>query len=179
MSRDQYHRKSSSTNVTDLQRVTMAAELLKTAKLMQVVGLKRILGDIIEHPLIPREARVHAEEAFALAVMLEEDIEWRGSELKLWLRIKKLEPGSIGEGDTFPRFALGANELKVPVPRYILNEPTNLRRALDLEIAEVGMITAQLVYEDMIAETSKTKTKPGGVFRDGSQAEAIEESSPN
>lgn len=178
MTRDQRYSRNLMAGVTDLERLEMAQDLLETAKTMQLQGLKRVLGDTIEHPLIPRAAREHAERAYAIACMLEKDVDWRSREFKLWIRLKryKLKGGAPMADEIIehvPDEVAGPSGSAVPVPEYMRTEPQNLRLGLDYEIAQVGMIAGQLVYEDIIAETTVPKKPLGGALRgDGRPAEA-------
>lgn len=141
-------------DVAGIDRIEMAKEILDTAKEMQLQGLKALLKSEIQSPLIPAQAKAHAELAFKLASDIESDAEWRERELEIWVRKKKYtivrNPLKVFAPDGRP----------VPVPPYMLRQPLNLRRLLDQEIAAIGMIAAETVYNDIIAEKDK-KAQPG------------------
>lgn len=179
MTRDQRYSRNLMAGVTDLERLEMAQKLLETSKVMQIQGLKRILGDEIEDPLIPRAAREHAERAYAIASMLEREVDWSSREFKLWMRLKhfKLKDGAemaAGALEHIPDEVVGPGGLAVPVPEYMRTELQNLRMALDYEIFQVGRIAGEIVYEDIIAETTAQKRPLGGILRDGRPTEVIE-----
>lgn len=175
------YQKGPNTSVTDLQRVDMAREHLETAKKMQTKGLKRVFGDAIEHPLILKAARGNAEEAFNLSCMIQEHLIIQSRQFKQWMQLKKYKlmdgsPLPPGIMTVIPEQVLGPAGMVVPVPEYMRIQLDNLRLGLDYEVAQIGMIAGQVLYEDIIAETTAPKRPLGGVLRAiGSPSETFDQ----
>lgn len=129
-------------------RLEMAREILETGKKMELQGLKAILQDTIENPMIPSSAREHAEHAFQIAADLESDDQWRSNELNRWAAARRVKIVEVEGKKTAVSEVTGK---KVVVPEYIFSEPRNLKRRLDYEVAEIGMMAVETVYNDILA----------------------------
>lgn len=156
----QTHHKQPTVNVAEMDKVEMAREILETGKVMELQGLKALLKDTIKNPMVPASARAHAEIAFQLAADIEFEIQWRQKELQRWTtarKVKVLDGGKVAQSTLDP-------SKKVLVPEYILMETSNLRQALNYEVAQIGMHAVETVYNDIVAMKTNVK-RPVGVMQ--------------
>jgi hypothetical protein len=138
----------------------MAREILETAKKMELQGLKFVLRETLENPMVPAQAKTYAELAYRVACDLELDLEWRDREVQRWadhLGLTVIRDPPANGGRSPPR-AVRKDGSSAPIPRYMTREPMNLQRRLDYAIAQIGMVAADTVWNDIIApRVSKVK----------------------
>ena len=172
MTKDQRYARNMLAGVTDLERLEVAQDLLETAKEMQLQGWKRILGTTITNPMVTRDSKVYALDAYLLACAIQNHVTFIAKEKLLECKLTGCQPSKD------PNCKQDAMGKQTPYASYILEMQgplVNLQDRLDKAMLEIGIMTGDQVYRDMIAETTAPRKPSGGVFRDGRQHDVCTE----
>lgn len=142
-------------DVTAIDRMEIAKRLLKSADKLQLLGLKAVLKETIEDPLVPPAAREHAQRAFETTSDIESEREYAQTRLQEWMRLMKVSL----IGNTF----INSDGDTVEPPNWLsslLSESAlpNLRRRVVRDLAEIGEIAKNTVYNDMIVTQAAKKS---------------------
>jgi len=138
------------TDPSDLDRMDVTKDFLKTSTSLQLEGLKVLLKKELTNPMIPAAAQGHARAAYDIAGDLLIDEEWRRQRLEEWLEGYEFEVSLENPAYAVPTG--GKKGRKVRIPPFLRREPLNLKLDLAKHLAEIGTIATNQVYEDMIAQ---------------------------